>query len=282
MCAGAGRQAAPVFDGGLEVVALRDVGPASHVFEGGIVGSDHARARSGLNGHVAYRHAALHREGSDGLSGELDRVSRGPADAYPADHAEYKVLGGHSRGKGALDTDLHGLEPGLHDALSRQNELDLCGADTDGKRAERPVRGGVAVAADDGLARLRVALLGADDVHYPLVRAVHVVERDSELRAVAGQGVQLLLGDRVGDWQGAVPGGRVVVGRGDGQIGPSHGASSHAQTVEGLRRGHLVNQVKVHVEDTGLPRRLVYDVCVPYLLEDVLRSHVQLPNSGSR
>ena len=43
---------------------------------------------------------------------------------------------------------------------------------------------GVAVAADDGHARLGAALLRADDVDDALIVARHVVELDAELAAV--------------------------------------------------------------------------------------------------
>jgi hypothetical protein len=54
-----------------------------------------------------------------------------------------------------------------------------------------PVRGGVAVAADDGHAGQRAALLGADDVDDALVRVAHREVRDAELGGVRPQGVDL-------------------------------------------------------------------------------------------
>ena len=69
----------------------------------------------------------------------------------------------------------------------------------------------------------------------------------AELFAVAGESVQLLLRDGVGDGQGQVPGGRVVVGGGDGEVGSAHLASRHAQPVERLRGCNFVNQMQVDV-----------------------------------
>ena len=69
--------------------------------------------------------------------------------------------------------------------------LDLAGADAKGQRSERPVRGGMRVAADDGHAGLGQAELGADDVDYALLGRLHVIELDAELRAVAAQRVDL-------------------------------------------------------------------------------------------
>ena len=61
--------------------------------------------------------------------------------------------------------------------------------------------------------------------------------------------------DRVGDRLVDVGGGDVVVLGGDGEVGPAHGAAGQAQAVEGLRAGHLVDEVEVDVEQVGLARR---------------------------
>jgi len=45
----------------------------------------------------------------------------------------------------------------LHEALRGEHVLDFAGADAERERAERAVRGSVAVSADDGLPRLRDA-----------------------------------------------------------------------------------------------------------------------------
>ena len=79
------------------------------------------------------------------------------------------------------------LRLGLPQALRGQHVLDLAGADAEGERAERAVRGGVAVAADDRHARLGQAQLGTDDVHDALLGRAEVEQADAELAAVAAQ-----------------------------------------------------------------------------------------------
>ena len=59
------------------------------------------------------------------------------------------------------------------------------------QRTERAVRRGVAVAAHDGHAGLRQALLGADDVDDAPVRVAHAEELDAELLAVLGEHLHL-------------------------------------------------------------------------------------------
>ena len=66
--------------------------------------------------------------------------------------------------------------PVLGQGLGGEHVLDLAGADAEGQGAERAVGGGVAVAADDGHARLGEALLGADDVDDALAGVAHRVQ----------------------------------------------------------------------------------------------------------
>jgi hypothetical protein len=68
----------------------------------------------------------------------------------------------------AVDRDSPSSRTGAAQRLGRQHVLDLAGADAEGERAERAVRGGVAVAADQGRARQGETLLGADDMDDPL------------------------------------------------------------------------------------------------------------------
>ena len=86
-------------------------------------------------------------------------------------------------GQVALDGDGHGLRPHLGQGLGGQHVLDLAGADAEGQRTERAVGRGVAVAADDGHARLGPALLGPDDVDDALVGVAHREAGDAELGA---------------------------------------------------------------------------------------------------
>ena len=78
-------------------------------------------------------------------------------------------------GSVALDLDGHGGGPHLGQGLGGEHVLDLGGADAEGERAEGAVGRGVAVAADDGHARLGQAQLGPDDVDDALVGVAHRV-----------------------------------------------------------------------------------------------------------
>ena len=81
----------------------------------------------------------------------------------------------------------HVLRLDLHQRLRREHVLDLGGADAVGQRAERAVRRGVAVAANERHARQREALLGADDVADALADVELVVIFEAEQLGVLRQ-----------------------------------------------------------------------------------------------
>src|ERR1700686_3893343 len=81
--------------------------------------------------------------------------------------------------------------------------------------------GGMAVAADDGHAGLGHALLGADDVDDALAYVVDGEIGDAELFDVALERLDLQPALGLGDAAAAVGGRHVVVGHGDGGVGPA-------------------------------------------------------------
>ena len=126
----------------------------------------------------------------------------------------------------------------------------------------------VRVATDDGHAGLGDAKLGADDVNDALFAAVDVVELDSEFGAVGAQRGNLRGGDLVEDVEAACDGGGdVVVHGGDASIGTADFAAGQAKAFKGLRRGDLVKQLQVDVEQGWLARGLDDYVLLPDFFE---------------
>ena len=101
--------------------------------------------------------------------------------------------------------------------------LDLARADAEGQGSEGTVRGGVAVPADDRHPWLSQAELRTDDMNDALVDIAHREQPDTELFAVAAQGLDLGLADRVGDR--ARSGRDVVILGGQGQVRATHRAT---------------------------------------------------------
>ena len=137
----------------------------------------------------------------------------------------------------------------------------------------------MAVAADHSLARLGVAKIRADDMHYALQGAEAVVEGYVKLLAVASKGVQLGLRDLVSHRKRQIPGGGVVICRGHRKVGTANGTASHSKPIERLRRGDLVDEVEVDIDDGRFARLFVDHVGVPNLLEHSLRGHQITPES---
>mmetsp|Transcript_15577 Transcript_15577/g.49249 ORF Transcript_15577/g.49249 Transcript_15577/m.49249 type:complete len:529 (-) Transcript_15577:350-1936(-) len=186
-----GLQRLPVGERLLPGGSLRGQGPALEVGEGHLVRRHHARPRPGLDRHVADGHARLHGKGLDDVAAELDDVAGAAGGADDADDVEDHVLRVHAVGKLAAHLDAHVLLVLHHERLRRKHVLNFRGANAKRERTESPVRGGVAVAAHEGGARQREALLRPDDVDDALPVVVHAEEREPEGLDVILQGHDL-------------------------------------------------------------------------------------------
>ena len=118
------------------------------------------------------------------------------AHADPGDEGQDDVLRRDPRLQAALHLDRERLRLRLEQALGGEHVAHLAGADAEGQGPEGAVGARVAVAADDGHARLGEAQLGADHVHDALALAAQGVEGDAELAAVLLEGLDL--GRRLG------------------------------------------------------------------------------------
>src|SRR5262249_21470469 len=162
-------QRAPVGDGPVPHRTRRRKRPALHVLDGGLVDRNQAGARTGLDRHVADRHAAFHRKRADRAAGIFDRMAGAAGRADLADDGENDVFGRHARAELSFDDDVH--RPGLlhHHALRRQHVLYFARAYAEAETAERAVGAGMRVAADERHAGQGRPLLRPDDVHYALL-----------------------------------------------------------------------------------------------------------------
>ena len=168
-------------------------------------------------------------------------------------------------GERAVDDDAHVLGLGLDQRLRRQHMLDFRRADAERERAERAMRRGVAVAADDRRAGQREALLRPDDVHDALAMVEFVGIFDAELARVLRERLHLQAALGIVDAAAAVGGLDVVVDDGERLFRRAHLAAAEAQAFERLRARHLVHEMAVDVDQAGAARRLD-DVVVPDLV----------------
>src|SRR5690606_5379511 len=182
--AGIGAQRTPAFDRALPSLALRREAAALQVGERDLIRCDQAGARAGLDRHVADRHPLIHRQSLDGWTAILDHAAAAAGDADVADDCENQVLGRHAGTQAAAHLDGERLRSTLQEALRSEHMTDFGRTYAESQRAERTVRGGVAVAAYDGPARLRGAELRTDHVHDALVGAAEPEQFDAEFAAV--------------------------------------------------------------------------------------------------
>jgi hypothetical protein len=224
-----------------------------------------------LDGHVAHRHALVHRHALDHLAGVLVRVPDAALDAQLLDDRQNHVLGVDAGREASRHANAPDLERLHRERLAGQHVADLRGADAERHGAERAVRRRVAVAARDGHARLREAELGTDHVHDALVGAAECVERNAVLAAVALERRHHLLGHQVGERALAVRRRHDVVDGREGAARTRHAEAAGAQHVERLRARDLVDEVQAD-EELRLTRREPPDgVRVPHLLQEGLR-----------
>src|SRR5699024_8646404 len=244
---------------------------ALEVVEGRLVWGDHAGSGASLDGHVADGHAGFHRQLLDGLATVLNDVPLAAAGADLRDDGEDQVLGGDTRLQLAADLDGHGLEGLQRQGLGGQHVLDLGGADAHGDGAEGTVGGGVGVTTHHRHSRLSQAELWSDGVDDALIDVAHRVQADAKLFGVLAQSRDLQARSLVLDVQqvstdDASRGDVVVLGC-DGQVRTTDRAAGLAQPVEGLRRGDLVDEVEVDVQQVRVAVRSTGDeVVAPDLL----------------
>ena len=206
---------------------------------------------------------------STARAGVLDHVALAAGDADLADRGQHHVLRREPERQLAGERDAHRLRQRLRQRLRRQHVLDLGRADAERERAERAVRRGVAVAADDRHPRLRQAELRPDHVHDPLAAAPGREQAHTELLAVRGERVELRPRELVGDRP--VHRRDVVVHRRDRQLGPPNSAAVQAERLERLRARHLVHEMQVDVEQRRRAVLLGDEVRVPDLAKQ--RAH---------
>ena len=261
-----GMQGLPIRQGLIPLGALRRERAALHVVQGGLIEGNEARARAGLDGHVAYRHAPFHAERTNGRTGELDGVSGAAGGSDLADDGQHQILAAAARVQHAINADEQVLGFLGQQGLSGQHMLDFTGADAMGQSGKCTVRGGVGIAAHHRHAGQGGTLFRADHVDDALTAIAHLELRDPGAIAIGVKRVDLQLRHRVGYALRAVGGRNVVVT--DGQIGRQapHLASGQIQTLEGLRTGHLVQQMTVDVQDGGAVVFGMNDVFIPKLV----------------
>src|SRR5690606_25473564 len=126
--------------------------------------------------------------------------------------------------------------------------------------------------AHDGHAGRNEALLRANDVDDSPADVDHDEIGHAEFAAVRLQRLDLDAALRLLDAPGTVGGGDIVVRHRQGRLGLMNLAPGIAQALEGLRRGHLMDQVPVDIDEASAVLLLMHEVVFPDLVEKGLRT----------
>ena len=184
------------------VLGPRALAAAFEVGLGHFIHGEDAVLGTGLDGHVADAESILHRQGLDALADKFQALVQCARDADLTNQVQNDVLAGDGLVQLTLQLDLDGggdLEPGH---AFRHAGGHIGGADAGGERAHRTVGTGVAVRADDAVARSHDALFGQQCVlnaHAAHVEKVEDIVLVGELAALLGLGraLDVLVGDKV-------------------------------------------------------------------------------------
>ncbi len=103
----------------------------------------------------------------------------------------------------------------------------------------------------------------------------HLKLDNAKLPAVAVQRLDLLARHRIVDPMAAVSRWNVVIGHGQHRIDAPGLAVRQPQALEGLRRGHFVDQMTVDVQQRRAIRVGAHDMCIPDLVVQGLAGHDQ-------
>ncbi len=102
----------------------------------------------------------------------------------------------------------------------------------------------------------------------PCLRRLDIVKLNAELGAVGAQGIDLLGGDRIFDDEPVGRGGNIMVHRGHCPVGAAYGSSRQAKPFECLRRGDLMQQMQIDIEQCRLAFGRGDNMRFPYLFEE--------------
>jgi hypothetical protein len=257
---------------------------ALQIGEGLVVGRQQARAGAGLDRHVGDGQPPFDAHRIERAAAIFDDVAGAAGGAEPADDRKDQILRADGEAKRSFDPHLQGAGGPKQQGLRRKHMLDFAGADAERERAERAMSGGMAVAADDGRPGKGEALLRPDDMDDALLGRGRGDIGHAEQGDVRFQGRQLLGALRIEDREARRGGRQIMVGDGKREVGPAHLAACRSQAVEGLRRGHFMDEVTVDINEAGAVLAPLDHVRVPDLFVQGSRplGHPQHPRLVAR
>ena len=134
-----GGQAFPPRHGTIPIGPLGGQRTALEIGKGCFIRRNKASTRPGLNRHVANRHPAFHRQGTNGIPGKFNDITGAARRADMANNRQHNILGGDTGAGFAVHGDAHIFGLFHQQGLGGQHMLNLRRANPKGQRTKSPM-----------------------------------------------------------------------------------------------------------------------------------------------
>ena len=207
-----------------------------------LVGREDRGRRAQLGAHVGDGRALGHGQGLNALARVLDDLAHAALDGHLAQHVQNDVLGGHPRAELARQVDAHHLGHGDIVRPAAHRDRNVQTARAEGQHTNAAAGRGVAVRADQGLARRAEAL----EVHLMADAVARLGIVDAVLLC---DGADILVVVRI--FEAGLQG--IVVNISDRALGPDLIDAHRLELQIGHRAGRILRQCLVDSEADLLP-----------------------------
>ena len=179
---------------------------------------------------------------------------------------EHQILGGDTIAELAIHLDSTHFQLVHRQALTGENISDLTGADAESDGTERPVGGGVRIAARHGHSGLGQPQLRSDHVHDSLATTAEAVQNNAVLCTVAFQRAEHLLSQGIFERALLRDGRHDVIHRGNGSFRTTHRQTLVAKRSKRLRAGDFMDQMQTHEQLRGSTGKIRHPMQIPHLV----------------
>src|SRR5699024_3143631 len=147
----------------------------------------------------------------------------------------------------SINFNLHRFRLILQDTLGSQYLFYLRCTNAKGNGSKCTVRGGMAIAAYNGLARNGNPQFGTNDMNNALVRMAEPIQFYSKIGTVLSKCFHLSAAEYLRDRKMLIFGGYIMIGRGVRFFGSEYGDISVPQPVKGLRTRYFMNEMSIDI-----------------------------------
>ena len=237
------------------------------IFERHFVGGHHTSPRSHLDGEIAKRKPALHRQPPDSRTCIFHKITGGAACRHFRHHVESKILSRYPFAQFTVYGDAHRFRARLQYTLGSQNHFHLTRADAESDRPQSAVSGRMRISANDRHARQSQSTLRTHHMDDSVLRVHHPVMSQAEFFGILLQRIHLSPRNRVFNRLVLIVCRSVMVGHAEHFFGTQHFQPPCTKPCKRLRAGHFVaiQPINIKLRRTVLDRS--HHVRIPYFVK---------------